>query len=161
MGLVKKLLATPLYFVCYFLFRHRLYQQSRKKHEWVMKLFRFCADNGSRRALSVYGHLLHFRGDGVSNKIQGGIYLQRAADLGDAKAQYQMGRIFESGFELYFRADAAQARHYFVLAGEQGHALAVRRMVTAYELGELGLGVDENMAKKWRNKLPALPGEAV
>ena len=123
-----------------------------------MKLFRFCADNGSKPALSVYGHLLHFRGEGVENRIQGGIYLQRAAEKGDTKAQYHMGRIYEEGFESYFLANEQKAFNYYRLAAEQGHVLAIRRLVTAYEEGELGQVVDSEKAKEWEIKLPEISG---
>ena len=68
-----------------------------------MSSFRLAADAGHRQALSVYGHLLFLRGDTTKSKIQGAIYLERAADRGEMKAQYQMGRIYETGFEGYFK----------------------------------------------------------
>lgn len=44
------------------------------------------------------------------------------ARLGDAKAQYLLARIFGAG--KIVAADANQARHYCMLAAEQGHAAA-------------------------------------
>lgn len=128
MRLIGRVLAPLIFWMAYALFRSPFARGSKARHDYVMKLFRYAADHQSRRALSVYGHLLHFRGEGVSNRIQGAIYLQQAADLGDMKAQYQMGRIFESGFEGYFRVDALKARHYFSLAARQGHSLALTRL---------------------------------
>lgn len=119
-----------------------------------MKLFRFAADNGHKRALSVYGHLLHFRGDGAQNRIQGGIYLQQAADKGDVKAQYQMGKIFEEGFEHYFQPDESKALTFYQQAAEQGHQLAIKRLVDVYENGELGQLADLALAASWKGKQP-------
>ncbi|MGB0466493.1 MAG: tetratricopeptide repeat protein [Pontibacterium sp.] len=151
------LFAPLLFSVTYALFRSSLFKRSKKKHHLVMKLFRYAADNSHCKALSVYGHLLHFKGDGIQNRIQGGIYLQRAADKGDVKAQYQMGKIFESGYEHYFQADAQKALTYYRLAATQGHVLAINRLVHAYEKGELSGVIDLAESENWRNKLPALP----
>ena len=148
----NRLLAPVIFFIAYTLFRSSLQQKSLKKHNFVMKLFRFAADNGHKKALSVYGHLLHFRGDGAQNRIQGGIYLQQAAEKGDAKAQYQMGKIYESGFEHYFQPDEGKALGFFQLAAEQGHSLAVRRLIDTYTDGELGQVPDPEQVLKWQAK---------
>lgn len=151
-------LISPLVFwVAYALFRSSVLRKSERKHRWVMKVFRFAADNGNSRALSVYGHLLHFRGDGIQNRIQGGIYLQRSADAGDLKAQYQMGRIYEQGFEHYFLPDQDKALHYYQLAAKQGHTLAVQRMVDLYRDGGLGVSPDSAELQRWEQCLPELP----
>jgi TPR repeat protein len=126
MRFIGKLLAPVVFWIAYALFRSPFARSGKPQHQGVMRLFRYAADHGNRRALSVYGHLLHFRGEGVSNRVQGAIYLQRAADLGDMKAQYQMGRIFEQGFEHYFQPDSVKAKQYYALAAKQGHMLAQR-----------------------------------
>lgn len=147
-----RLIAPLLFWIAYGLFRSPLARRSPTNHTLVMKLFRYAADNGSRRALSVYGHLLHFRGDGVQNRIQGGIYLQQAAGKGDMKAQYQMGRIFEHGFEHYFAVDADKALAFYQQAAEQGHPLAINRLVEIFEQGGLGLEPNAEMAQQWRER---------
>lgn len=157
MRLLMRGLAPLLFWIAYGLFRSAIGQRSRQKHTLVMRLFRYAADNGSTRALSVYGHLLHFRGDGVQNRIQGGIYLQRAAEQGDMKARYQMGRIYEQGFEHYFRADPGRALAFYRQAAEQGHPLALQRMVDACSKGELGLTVDAAAARQWQARQASLP----
>ncbi|MGD9861022.1 MAG: tetratricopeptide repeat protein [Marinobacterium sp.] len=139
------------------LFHLSLFKRSRQRHRLIMRLFRFAADNGSQRALSVYGHLLHFRGEDVASRIQGGIYLQRAADAGDPKAQYQMGRIFENGFEHYFTPDLGKALHYYRQAAEQLHPLAIRRMIEVYEEGALGVAIDPARANCWRQRQHQVP----
>lgn len=139
------------------LFHLPLFKASRRRHQIAMRLFRFAADNGNCRALSVYGHLLHFRGEDTTNRIQGGIYLQRAADKGDAKAQYQMGRLFEVGFEQYFQPDLSKALGYYRSAAEQQHPLAIRRMIEVYEEGALGIAVDPSRARCWRQRQANLP----
>lgn len=151
------LLSPVIFWFAFALFRSSLLKRSERKHRFVMKVFRLAADNGSTRALSVYGHLLHFRGEDVQNKIQGAIYLQRAADQGDMKAQYQMGRVFEDGFEHYFQPNAEKSYHYYAAAAGQGHQLAIRRLIEANEKGELGIEVNEQEAERWSQALPELP----
>lgn len=152
----SRLIAPLVFVIAYGLFRSSIQQKSRKKHTFVMKLFRFAADNGHKKALSVYGHLLHFRGEGEQNRIQGGIYLQQAAEKGDAKAQYQMGKIYEVGFEHYFQPDHSKALRFYTSAAEQGHQLAIKRMVEVYRDGELGQASDVTESEKWQSKIPAM-----
>lgn len=144
-------LAPVVFWIANTLFRSRVLQKSRRKHTLVMKLFRYAADNGNKRALSVYGHLLHFRGEGAQNQIQGGIYLQRAADMGDVKACYQMGRIYEQGFASYFAVDEVKALSYFQQAAEAGHQLAIKRLVEVYSEGELGQSIQPDQVKRWES----------
>jgi TPR repeat protein len=149
MRLLMKALSPLVFWLAYGLFRMRWLKGSRRRHLLAMKLFRLAADNGHHRALSVYGHLLHFRGDGIANRIQGAIYLQLAADKGDSKACYQMGRIFEQGFEHQFPVDEARALHYYSRAAEQQHPLAARRLADVYRGGELGQSADPQAAERW------------
>jgi len=135
-------------------------RRSRRRHQLAMRLFRFASDNGSARALSVYGHLLHFRGEDQASRIQGAIYLQRAADQGDLRAQYQMGRIFENGYEHYFQPDLTRALQYYRLAAQQCHPLAIRRMIEVYEEGALGVAIDPARADCWRKRQAELPSHA-
>ncbi|ANG63980.1 hypothetical protein A8C75_16885 [Marinobacterium aestuarii] len=153
MRLLMRVLSPVVFWLAYGLFRMRWLKSSRRRHLLAMKLFRLAADNGHRRALSVYGHLLHFRGEGIANRIQGAIYLQLAADKGDSKACYQMGRICEQGFEHRFPVDEARALHYYRLAAEQLHPLAVRRLADVYRDGELGQNADGQAAERWELNL--------
>lgn len=152
MRAISKFIAPMVFYIAYSLFRSSIKQKSLKKHTVVMKLFRFCADNGHRKALSVYGHLLHFKGEGEQNRIQGGIYLQQAAEKGDDKAQYQMGRIFEAGYEHYFQPNAAKSVAFYQQAAEQGHQLAIKRLIDAYREGALGLDADPEKQQFWQDR---------
>ncbi|HEY5717347.1 MAG TPA: sel1 repeat family protein [Motiliproteus sp.] len=146
---------APLFFwVAHAAFRSAAFRHSARKHRWVMSTFRLAADVGYCRALSVYGYLLFLRGDSAQSKIQGGIYLEQAARKGDMKAQYQMGKIYEEGFEFYFRADPAKALHYYRSAAVQGHSLAITRLADAAANGELGLQPDGEEARRWRALMP-------
>jgi TPR repeat protein len=121
-----------------------------------MRIFRFAADNDSCKALSVYGHLLHFRGEDVQNRIQGAIYIQRSADKGDMKSQYQMGKIYEAGYESYYSVSDEKSLKYYRLAASQGHTLAISRMIKVYEEGQLGEQSNPTEVKHWQSLQPAL-----
>lgn len=149
MRLLMTLLAPALGWIAFRLFRLPLLKQSRRKHHTVMKLFRLAADYGSVRALSVYGHLLFYRGEGLNNKIQGAIYLERAADKGDAKAAYQMARIYETGFDNY-PINHDKSLHYYRVAGDHGHRLAITRLIAIYSQGELSQQPDLSELNYWQ-----------
>ena len=156
MKALMKWLAPGIFKFAFLLFRAPWFKSSQRKHQWIMRIFRFAADNDSCQALSVYGHLLHFRGEGKDNRIQGGIYLQRAADKGDMKAQYQVASIYESGFEHYFPASDEKSLDYYQRAASQGHALAISRLLKVYQLGELGQAVNTKEAERWQSLQPTL-----
>ena len=152
MRLVLKLIAPAIFYLGYFLFRSPFARRSKAVHNFTMKVFRVAADNGSTRALSLYGNLLFYKGDGQQNRIQGGIYLERAATAGDSKAQYQMGRVYESGFENYFMPSPTKALAFYRLAAEQGHGLAISRLATIYQHGELSQPVDTAQYLYWQGQ---------
>ncbi|MEH6649809.1 MAG: sel1 repeat family protein [Motiliproteus sp.] len=120
----------------------------------MMRCFRLAADSGHQQALSVYGHLLCLRGDSSKSKIQGGIYLEQAAQLGDMKACYQVAKLYEEGFEGYFVINQDKALGYYQQAAELNHVLAVGRLADAYQAGELGLEIDTQLSQQWRQRLP-------
>lgn len=151
---IVKLLAPVIFWLTHQAFRSKWYNRSARKHRWMMSCFRLAADSGHLKALSVYGHLLCLRGDGHKSKVQGAIYLERAAGMGDTRACYQMGRIYEQGFEGYFTIDDSKALDYYQQAAEQGHGLAINRLVTAYQQGELGVKVDADLSQRWHQQLP-------
>lgn len=152
MRLFKTLFAPLMGWIAFQLFRFPWFKKSRLKHRLVMKLFRYAAEYGSVRALSVYGHLLFFRGEGMANRVQGALYIERAADKGESKAAYQMGKIFEEGYQNY-PVNPDRAVKYYSVSAQTGHILAIRRLVDVYSNGELEQtqsGVD---AAYWLNQL--------
>jgi len=137
----------------YALFRSPLARRSRWIHDKTMKLFRVGAQRGSVKALSTYGFLLHFRGSDAASKEQGALYIQAAAERGDAKSQYQVGKLYESGYPPVIFKLADKAFENFQAAAEQGHPVAIQRMVDIYTRGELGRDVDLAKASSWEAKL--------
>lgn len=148
-------LFRPVYFwLGYGLFRSPFYRRQGRLHSFCMNLLRLAADLNHTRAQSVYGHLLHLHGDSQASKVQGGIFLERAANAGDMKAQYLTGRIYEHGYTAYFSPNPQQALHFYRLAAENGHIVAISRLVDVYENGELGQAADAQQAEDWHNRMP-------
>jgi len=152
MRLLMKWLAPVIFGVGYLLFRSPFSRRSKMLHTFTMKIFRLAAENGNTQALSLYGHLLHFKGEGQQSRIQGAIYLEQAAKAGDSKAQYQMGRIYEAGFEHYFVPCDERALHYYQLSAKQGHRLAITRLIAVYQQGELSQPADTIQYQYWQGQ---------
>ncbi|QJD70837.1 tetratricopeptide repeat protein [Marinobacterium sp. LSUCC0821] len=149
MSLIGNLAAWSAYAI----FRSPLARRSKWVHDKTMKLFRVGAQRGSVKALSTYGFLLHFRGSDLASKEQGALYIQAAAERGDARSQYQMGKLYEGGYPPVIFKIADKAFDNYKAAAEQGHPVAIQRMVDIYSQGELGREVDVEKAQKWEMKL--------
>ncbi len=90
------------------------------------------------KALSTYGFLLHFRGSDTASKEQGALYIQAAAERGDARSQYQMAKLYEAGYPPVIFKIADKAFENYKAAAEQGHPVAIQRMVDIYSHGRVG-----------------------
>lgn len=110
--------------LAYRLFRGPLARRSPHIHKLAMKLFRYGAERGDRAALTTYGSLLHFRGADPASRTQGALYLQAAAEQGDAKALWLVGKFYEEGLSPFFAKDLSKAQNCFQKAAELGHPLA-------------------------------------
>ena len=108
----------------YRLFRGPLARRAPHIHKLAMKLFRYGAERGDSAALTTYGSLLHFRGADPQSRTQGALYLQAAAEQGDAKALWLVGKFYEAGLPPFFEKDLAKARGCFQKAADAGHPLA-------------------------------------
>jgi TPR repeat protein len=137
----------------YAIFRSPFARRSKWIHDKTMKLFRVGAQRGSVKALSTYGFLLHFRGLDQASKEQGALYIQAAAERGDSRSQYQMGRLYEEGYPPVIFKIADKAFENYQAAAEQGHPIAIQRMVDIFTNGELGREVDLKRASSWATKL--------
>ena len=149
MSLIGNLAAWTAYAI----FTSPLARRSKWIHDKTMKLFRVGAQRGSVKALSTYGFLLHFRGADAASKEQGALYIQAAAERGDVRSQYQMGKLYEAGYPPVIFKIADKAFENYKAAAEQGHPIAIQRMVDIYTNGELGRDVDFVVAKEWEAKL--------
>ena len=134
-------------------FRSPLARRSQWIHTQTMKLFRVAADRGDAPSLATYGFLLYFRGADQASKEQGALYIKAAAEAGDSRSQYQMGRFFEQGGSALLTKDDANAYGYYKKAADQGHPLAIQKMIDIYHNGELGQTPQTDKALDWSSKL--------
>jgi len=74
-------------------------------------------------------------------------WYERAAEAGDAKAQFLLGRLYERGAGGRGR-DPARAAALYRKAAEQGHALAQLALALLYQRGE-GVEKDPARAARW------------
>ena len=77
---------------------------------------------------------------------------QKAADMGFAKAQYQLGRAYDKGDGV--KEDDAKAFQWYSKAAQQGHDKAQYQLGRCYKKGE-GCTKDANAAFQWFEKSAA------
>lgn len=109
----------------FLLFRGPFARRSKRIHTWTMKLFRYGVEHGDTAALTTYGSLLYFRGADKQSRHQGAILLQSAADKGEAKALWLVGKLYLEGAPEMFQKNEIKAISCFERAAKCGHPLAV------------------------------------
>jgi len=72
-----------------------------------------------------------------------------ADELGNADAQYNIGRHFEHG--VFIKKTPSQAFYWFSKAAEQGHVKAQESLASCYQYG-MGVSVDISKANYWFTK---------
>jgi uncharacterized protein len=132
---------------------NRLYKLACKPG---LKLFRHltrvlmhhAAGLGHQRTLLVFGQRLMQQGLTERERMLGAEYLLKAAQQGNAEAQWLAGGIYECGVAPYVQNDP-NAVTWYARAAEQGHPLACQRLSLAYQQGELGLPANPEKARHW------------
>jgi TPR repeat protein len=76
--------------------------------------------------------------------------IRRAADQGDAPAQYRVGRMYEEGIAV--TRDSAEAVRWYRKAAEQGMPIAQYTLAQAYNYGT-GVPKDDAQAVKWYRRV--------
>lgn len=122
--------------------------------KYCIKSLRLAADRGHLRAMTQLGTLLLRHGATRTDKRKGIEYLACAAKRDSPDAQYELGRIYELGLELYCK-DTRLALHWYALAAEGGCKRAARCLTDAYGKGRLGVMVSGEKAERWRELLEA------
>lgn len=116
---------------------------------WMEGQFARLANLGDTRAQSFYGHILAFRGQGLSAREEGRRLLRLAALGGDGKAAYQVG-VFSLAGSLGRAPDAVEAASWWERAVKAGHPLALLKLVALYEQGGPGLLPNPERAQQYR-----------
>ncbi|SER68508.1 hypothetical protein [Pseudomonas sp. NFPP19] len=94
---------------------------------WMEGQFARMANLGNVGALSFYGHILTFRGQGLGARQEGQRLLRLAALAGDGKAAYQLGVISLAGSPSK-APDAVEAARWWTLSAQAGHPLAALKL---------------------------------
>ena len=114
---------------------------------------RTLAESGDSDAQVKMGKAYHKDEDnveGVKKDCSEAIrWWKKAADQGNAKAQYSLGNSYYDGEGV--AVDQTEAVKWFRKAAEQGHAQAQFNLGYAYERGE-GVAKDQTEAVKWYRK---------
>ena len=101
------------------------------------------AEQGDVACMSTYGVLLLVPAYGTCQTEEGKMWLQKAAQAGDAVAQYELGAMYYLG-NYGENKDYVAAKYWLSLASEQNHAIATFVLGLIYYKG---LGVEQNMEK--------------
>ncbi|MBE0507758.1 MAG: sel1 repeat family protein [Marinospirillum sp.] len=111
-------------------------------------LMHHAAGLGHQRTLLVFGQRL--LQDGLTNRerMLGAEYLLKAAQQGNAEAQWLTGGIYEKGMAPFVQSDS-NAVTWYARAAQQGHPLACERLAQAYRQGELNLPASSEKASYW------------
>lgn len=117
------------------------------KPEEMVEFVKQCAELGIAEAERDLGWM-HARGDGVpKNEREAGILFRKAAEQGDAEAEFWMGGLCLTG-QMGVPADQREAVGWYRKAAEQGHAQA--QLIYAGLLANgMGLEKDIDEAVRW------------
>ncbi len=108
------------------------------------------ANGGNAKAETIVG--LKYLSAPV-NEAEAAKWLERAAESGEAVAQYRLGALYQNGKGV--PADAAKATHWFQAAAMQGNVKAMHNLAVA--LAE-GTGIKKNPAEaaRWFSKAASM-----
>ena len=101
------------------------------------KALRDMAKNGNPKANTILGlRALDDRGAAPVSLPEAVRYLKRAAEGGNAVAQFRLASLYEHGDGM--TADLANARHWYELAARQGNRKAMHNLAVFYSSGAAG-----------------------
>ena len=118
----------------------------------AVKYFEKAAENGDPNSLATMNigkMCLQGRGGPKGNGPAEALkYVMDAANGGNAKAQYEMGKMFEEGTTVGVQRDFKEARKFFRLASRQGFPEAFLALGLMYMEGGRGAAVNFKVAAK-------------
>lgn len=155
--LFAKLRAQVGYAVARKLFNQRWAVENQRVWVWMQERFARMSSYDDVAARAFYGHVLLHRGQGLAAQNEGLRLLRLAAEAGDAKSAYQVGVQCLKG-SLNEPANALQAAHWWELAGQAGHPLALQRLLELYEEGGPQLPASAEDAQRIKQQIAVLQG---
>lgn len=114
-----------------------------KKPHIAKKWIQTGAKHGDATCMRALGMILLDPAYGSCQTEEGKMWLLRAAQAGDAMAQYELGVMYYLGIHGE-KKDYVAAKYWLSLAAEQNHAIATFALGTIYYKG---LSVEQNMEK--------------
>lgn len=139
------------------LFNQRWAVENQRIWLWMQERFARMSHYDDVAARAFYGHVLLHRGQGLAAQNEGLRLLRLAAKAGDAKSAYQLGVQCLKG-SLNEPANALQAVHWWELAGQADHPLALKRLLELYEEGGPQLAPSADDAQRIKQKIAILEG---
>ena len=99
--------------------------------------------------------LLYYLGPGriTVDQARGHALIREAANGGYGTAQGLLGFMSEKGDGLMQNRGPDIALRWYMLGAHNRHCASLRRIIKAYQAGELGLQVDEIAAERWSQRL--------
>jgi TPR repeat protein len=150
--LLWRLRARFSYWLARRLFHWPWFVRQPRAWRWLEGQFSRMANLGDIGALSFYGHILAFRGQGLGAREEGVRLLRLAAQGGDGKSAYQLGVISLAGSASQ-APDAQAALQWWTLALKAGHPLAALKLSQLYQQGGPGLAADPVQAQRYQANL--------
>lgn len=102
----------------------------------AMPLLRRAADAGHAAAQAAIGEIV----DQADSKVEAIGYFRKSAAQGNANGQFGLGIMLAGGEGA--PKNLAEGRNWIVLAAEQGHAIAITELASAYITGGLDIPED-------------------
>ncbi len=99
--------------------------------------------------------LLYYLGPGriTVNQAKGHALIRKAANGGYGTAQGLLGFMSEKGDGLIQNRGPDIALRWYMLGAHHRHCASLRRIIKAYEIGDLGLKIDSVAAERWSQRL--------
>lgn len=146
------------YFLGSLLFKSGIAGANAWLHEKTMRQIQRAADLHHPDALVLFGQLLQYRGVTPYNRIAGVGYLRRAAQNGNASAQFLLAEALVRKAFIVAREPGEDPVNWYLQAGKQGYIMAALRLSKIYHNGLYGQKVDEAKAQHWRDQFMSNSG---
>ena len=146
------LLASPL---CFATMEGALSDFKKGNYGAAIKELNSLGDAGHMSAQIMLGALYSKGGAVARNDTLAALWFEKAANQGNAEAQFQLGNLYENS---QLRKDYKAATNWYHKAAQQGSAKAQARLGVFYSTG-LGVAQNSNEAILWSGKA-ALQGNA-
>ncbi|MEZ5542126.1 MAG: tetratricopeptide repeat protein [Pseudomonadota bacterium] len=130
---------------------HYNYSSSAEERAVAGNLLARSATQGYADAI----HFLHFMEklgyNAEEEYFHGSPHIRKLAEDGDPEAQYQLAIRYESGVGV--KRDYPQALHWFTLAANSGHLMAMKSLADIYARGLDGVDADKARAAHWSDRV--------